>query len=111
MTHASMINDVMKASWNQLTTANVALRSQLGVADMVRSSEQRDLSVRTNDDMRIRNELAACLARESVRKSELHTTRVEVQVYVTATLAHKKVSAQELNSMRGDIPQVNECSE
>ena len=97
---ASMINDDIKASWNRFNTANVALRAQLSVADMVHSSEQRDSSTRTDDDIRIRNELVACLARESAWKSELRTTRVEVQMNVTETLAHKKVSAEKLNSMK-----------
>ena len=74
MAHASMINDEMKASWNQLATTNAPLRGQLRGAEMVHSSEQRDSPTRIDDDMLIRSELAACLAREGAWKSELRTT-------------------------------------
>ena len=67
---------------------------------MVHSSEQRDSSMRFEDDLRIRGELTARIAREVVWKSEVFTTRVEVQPYVAETLAHKKLTAEELSSMR-----------
>ena len=70
MSHASKVNDEMKASWNQLTSANAALRAQLSIAEMAHSSEQRDSSMRVDEDLRLRGELTACLAREVVWKSE-----------------------------------------
>ena len=56
--------------------------------------------MRFEDDIWIRGELTSCLAREKVWQSELRTTRVEVQQYVTETLAHKRLSAEEISSMR-----------
>ena len=56
--------------------------------------------MRLGDDSRIRSELAACLARESVWKIELHSTRVEVQMYVTAAITINRISAEEIEAMR-----------
>ena len=100
MSQAPKVNEDMQTLCNQLSDANAMLRSQLKSLDVNRRPEPQDSSMRSPDDEILRGELAASLARESVWKSELHTTRVEVQQYVRERSAQRQVSADELCSTR-----------
>ena len=100
MSHASSVNEDMKASWNQLSDINASLRSQLLSVDIPRSMEQQDEPMLSPEDEHVKGELAAGPPRESIWKSELHTTRIEVQQYESETNAQRQVSADELRSMR-----------
>ena len=46
-----------------MTIANRALRAQLNLVEPTFTSEQRDASTRLSEDLCLRRELAACLAR------------------------------------------------
>ena len=48
-----------------MTTANRALSAQLALVESTCTSEQRDASTRLSEDLRLRSELAADLAREN----------------------------------------------
>ena len=63
-----------------MTAANSPLRAQLSLAESSFTSEQRDASARLSEDARLRGELAACLARETVWKQELLTAKLEIQL-------------------------------
>ena len=69
MTHAPQTNDELETSWNHLASANATLRAQLNAAKIGHSSEQQDSSMRIEDDLRIRGELTARLARAVVWKT------------------------------------------
>ena len=59
------------------------VRAQLCLAESSVTSEQRDASARLSEDARLRGELAACLARETDWKNELHTSKLEIQQFST----------------------------
>ena len=74
------------------------LSSVWRLAESPFTSEQRDASARLSEDVCLRGELAACLARETVWKHELHTTKMETQHFSTETnaLTHSEIrSVQE----------------
>ena len=73
MSQASRNNADMKASWDQLSDANASLRARLISLDVHRSLGQQDTPMRSPEDEHAKSALAACLARESVWKRELHT--------------------------------------
>ena len=68
-----------KESWNQMKIANGAISARLNLVESAFTSERRDASTRLNEDLRLRSELAACLARETVWKQELQAARLEIQ--------------------------------
>ena len=58
-----------------------ALRAQLNLVESTFSSEQRDASSRLGDDLRLRSEIAARLARETVWKQAYKRQILEIQQF------------------------------
>ncbi|MFM7984219.1 MAG: hypothetical protein ACKPKO_33345, partial [Candidatus Fonsibacter sp.] len=69
----------MRTYFTEMCTSKAALRSQLIVAESVFSTEQRDSSLRLQHDPIIRRILAAYTRMESVWKSELYSTKLELR--------------------------------
>ena len=86
MSHAAMITAELRESWNRMKSTIVELRSQLASAGLSGGSEQQDLYMRIDDELRIRGELATCLARESAWKNEMHTATFDIQHFVKEIL-------------------------
>ena len=100
MSHASMMNEELKTSWNQISEIYVMLRSQIISVEKKSAFGQQDSSMRPPDDESLRDELSASLARESVWKNERYMTKIEVQHYVRELSAQRQISADELCLMR-----------
>ena len=85
--------------WTQLSEVNASLRAQIVRMSMSQSLGQQYASMRSPEDDGLRVELAASLARESSLGNELHTTRLDVQRFVSETNAQRHLSANEMNTM------------
>ena len=102
MQHASKVHEGMNKTWTQLSEVNALLRAQVVSMSVAHSLEQQDSSMRSPEDASLRVELAASLARESTVGNELQTTRFEVQQLVSETHAQRRLSANEMQIMRGE---------
>ena len=102
MQYASIVHEDMSKTWTQLSGVHTLLRAQIGSMSLVHSLEQHDSSMRSPEDASLRVELAASLARESTVGNELQTTRFEVQQLVSETHAQRRLSANEMQIMRGE---------
>ena len=78
---------------------------------MAHSSAQQDSSMRVDEDARIRDELTACLARDVAWKNELRSTRIEVQKYLNESTVQRRLSTEELCSMREAYRKTNAVKE
>ena len=81
----TQLNREIKESRNHMTTTNSTLRAPLNLAESTFTSEQRDVSTRLQEDLRLRNQLLTRLSRETVWKQELQAARdhtlSEIQIY------------------------------
>ena len=102
MPHASWINEEVQASWNQMTASNAALQAQLSSAESSSVSEQQDYSMRIDAYIRIRSELAACIARESVWKQELEAAKLEIQQFSVEAIALRNHTLSDVRSIQGE---------
>ena len=66
-------------------------------------SKQRDASTRLNEGARLRGELAARLARETVWKQELHTAKLDIrQSFSAEAIALRTHTLSEVRSIQGE---------
>ncbi len=64
-----------------MTVVNGALLAQLTLAESSFTSEQRDVSARLSEDIRLGGEFATCLARATVWNQAVHTAKLQIQQF------------------------------
>jgi acetolactate synthase small subunit len=96
-------NEEMKESWNVITTTNSTLRAQLNLVELSFTAEQRDASARLQEDLRLRNELAMCISRESIWKHELQAAKDHTLIEAHAFRSECQNATDELSEVVGHL--------
>ena len=80
-------------------TTNNTLRAQMNLAESSFAVEQRDASARLQEYLRLRNELAMCLGRETIWKQELQAAKDHTLMEVHACRSEYQKATDELSEV------------